>query len=55
MFTGGNDIYEPFDELYIDDEEWEQYVFSPLLHHYSFPKRRPLYILELTIAFIVVG
>lgn len=27
VYTGGNDVYEPFDELYMDDEEWEQCVF----------------------------
>lgn len=25
-FLGGRDDHEPFDELYIDDDEWERYV-----------------------------
>lgn len=36
VYTGGNDVYEPFDELYMDDEEWEQCVFPfvPLAFSY---------------------
>ena len=31
VHVGGRDPYEPFDELYVDDEEWEKCVF----HRYS--------------------
>jgi len=29
VFCGGRDKYEPFDEMYVDDDEWERY--EPLL------------------------
>lgn len=29
-FTGGKDNYEPFDELYVEDDEWEECVSARL-------------------------
>ena len=29
VFCGGRDKYEPFDEMYVDDDEWEKYVVYP--------------------------
>lgn len=28
VFVGGRNPYEPFDELYMDDDEWEQWAFQ---------------------------
>lgn len=32
VHVSGNDNYEPFDELYMDDEEWERYHSDPHEH-----------------------